>query len=158
VLRFNIGAAAERLRHDARAIEACEAYLAAMPDAPNAASVRSRLEILRRSAPAVVNAADTSVTTTDAATDATNTDASAGDAHQSSAHAADESASGGGPNMGLLVNGALSLAGAVGSAVYWADRASVRSDCGGAQGVACLNADTLDRRSDRRRRSRGSSP
>jgi len=44
-----------------------------------------------------------------------------------------------------LITGAVSLAGAIGSAVYWADRASVRSDCGSAQGVACLNADTLDR-------------
>jgi len=52
VLLFNIGTAAERLRHDDRAIEAFEGYLAAMPDAPNAASVRSRLEILRRSAAA----------------------------------------------------------------------------------------------------------
>ncbi len=47
-LLFNIGAAAERLRRDERAIEAYEAYLEAVPNAQNREAVLSRLEILRR--------------------------------------------------------------------------------------------------------------
>lgn len=46
-LLYNIGQTAERLRRDERAIEAYEAYLAAAPDAPNAAAVQRRIEILR---------------------------------------------------------------------------------------------------------------
>jgi tetratricopeptide (TPR) repeat protein len=46
-LLYNIGVCAERLRHDAEAIEAFEQYLAAVPDAPNRASVQARIRILR---------------------------------------------------------------------------------------------------------------
>ncbi len=43
VLLYNIGSAADRLRNDERAISAFRAYLEALPDADNAASVRARL-------------------------------------------------------------------------------------------------------------------
>jgi tetratricopeptide (TPR) repeat protein len=46
-LLFNVGVAAERLRRDERALEAFEAYLEALPDAPNRPSVESRMEVLR---------------------------------------------------------------------------------------------------------------
>lgn len=48
-LLYNIGSAADRLRRDDEAIEAFEAYVAQVPDAPNRAEVESRLEVLRRS-------------------------------------------------------------------------------------------------------------
>lgn len=47
-LLFNVGAAAERLQRQDEALAAYEAYLEAQPDAPNAANVRARVDILRR--------------------------------------------------------------------------------------------------------------
>jgi tetratricopeptide (TPR) repeat protein len=47
-LLYNIGQCEDRLRHDAEAIEAFEAFLAALPDAPQRAEVTVRLDILRR--------------------------------------------------------------------------------------------------------------
>lgn len=47
-LLFNIGTAADRLRLDARALAAFEAYLEAAPDAENAAMVRARIAALER--------------------------------------------------------------------------------------------------------------
>jgi hypothetical protein len=47
-LLYNIGAAADRLRNDERALSALEAYLAADPGSPMAANVRSRVEVLRK--------------------------------------------------------------------------------------------------------------
>lgn len=47
-LLFNIGAAAQSLRRDPEALEAFEAYLREVPDAPNRAAVEARIEILRR--------------------------------------------------------------------------------------------------------------
>jgi tetratricopeptide (TPR) repeat protein len=46
-LLYNIGNVHDRLRHDAEAADFLGRYLEAMPDAPNAAFVRSRLEVLR---------------------------------------------------------------------------------------------------------------
>jgi tetratricopeptide (TPR) repeat protein len=46
-LLYNIGLAADRLRRDAEAIEAFEAYLAALPEAENRAEVQRRLRALR---------------------------------------------------------------------------------------------------------------
>jgi tetratricopeptide (TPR) repeat protein len=46
-LLFNIGTAADRLRKDKIALEAFERYLQEVPDAPDAASVRSRIGVLR---------------------------------------------------------------------------------------------------------------
>jgi tetratricopeptide (TPR) repeat protein len=46
-LLYNIGQCADRLRRDDEALEAFERYLAAMPDAPNAAEVRTRIAALR---------------------------------------------------------------------------------------------------------------
>lgn len=48
-LLFNVGMAATQLRRDREALEAFEAFLEAEPDAPNAAQVRARIEVLRRS-------------------------------------------------------------------------------------------------------------
>lgn len=50
MMLFNIGQAADRARHDARAIEAFEAYLEQQPDAPNRAMVENRLEVIRSAA------------------------------------------------------------------------------------------------------------
>jgi tetratricopeptide (TPR) repeat protein len=47
-LLYDIGAAADRLRNDARALSALEAFLAAEPSSPLAGHVRSRVEVLRR--------------------------------------------------------------------------------------------------------------
>ncbi len=47
-LLFNIGVAADRLRHDARALEAFEAYLAAGPSEELRTQVEARVEVLRR--------------------------------------------------------------------------------------------------------------
>jgi len=47
-LLYNIGSTEDRLRNDAAALEAFEAYLAAAPDAENASEVRGRIEVLRR--------------------------------------------------------------------------------------------------------------
>lgn len=47
-LLFNIGTVADRLRLDARALTAFEAYLEVEPDAPNAVAVRARIDALRR--------------------------------------------------------------------------------------------------------------
>jgi tetratricopeptide (TPR) repeat protein len=48
-LLYNIGQAADRLRHDARAVDAFERYLAETePDAPNRTAVEARLVVLRR--------------------------------------------------------------------------------------------------------------
>lgn len=47
-LLYNIGSTEDRLRNDAAALEAFEAYLAAVPDAENASEVRGRIEVLRR--------------------------------------------------------------------------------------------------------------
>lgn len=49
-LLYNIGSAADRLRMDARALEAFEQYLEAVPDAPNREEVQSRIRVLTRSA------------------------------------------------------------------------------------------------------------
>ncbi len=46
-LLYNIGQCADRLRRDDEALEAFDRYLAAMPDAPNAAEVRTRIGALR---------------------------------------------------------------------------------------------------------------
>lgn len=46
-LLYNIGTTADRLRRNAEAVEAFEAYLEQAPDASNAESVRRRLEVLR---------------------------------------------------------------------------------------------------------------
>lgn len=46
-LLYNIGTAADRLRHDEEAIEAFEEYLEQAPDAPNRGEVERRLEVLR---------------------------------------------------------------------------------------------------------------
>ena len=46
-LQFNIGQAADRLRHDREARDAFEAYLAALPDAANRVEVEARLRVLR---------------------------------------------------------------------------------------------------------------
>jgi tetratricopeptide (TPR) repeat protein len=47
LLLFNIGSVTERLRRDEESLEAYEAYLAAVPDAPNRAFVESRIVFLR---------------------------------------------------------------------------------------------------------------
>jgi tetratricopeptide (TPR) repeat protein len=47
-LLFNVGTAADRLRHNEEALEAFEAYLAARPDAENRANVEARIAVLRR--------------------------------------------------------------------------------------------------------------
>jgi tetratricopeptide (TPR) repeat protein len=47
VLLYNVALAADRLRRDADALDAYEQYLAAVPDAPQRASVQARIEILR---------------------------------------------------------------------------------------------------------------
>lgn len=49
LLLYNIGVTAERLRRDARALEAFEQYLTEHPNAENASQVRARIEILRES-------------------------------------------------------------------------------------------------------------
>ncbi|MBN8611494.1 MAG: hypothetical protein J0L92_12955 [Deltaproteobacteria bacterium] len=46
-LQFNIGQAADRLRHDREALAAFEAYLEAVPDAENRVEVEARLRVLR---------------------------------------------------------------------------------------------------------------
>lgn len=46
-LLYNIGTTADRLRRNAEAVEAFEAYLEQAPNATNAESVRRRLEVLR---------------------------------------------------------------------------------------------------------------
>lgn len=46
-LLFNIGNTHDRLRHDQEAIDYLSRYLEALPDAPNAEFVRSRIEVLR---------------------------------------------------------------------------------------------------------------
>lgn len=46
-LQFNIGQAADRLRHDREAVSAFEAYLTAVPDASNRVEVEARLRVLR---------------------------------------------------------------------------------------------------------------
>jgi tetratricopeptide (TPR) repeat protein len=46
-LQFNIGQAADRLRHDREAVSAFEAYLQAVPDASNRVEVEARLRVLR---------------------------------------------------------------------------------------------------------------
>jgi len=46
-LLFNIGTTHDRLRHSEPALQAFERYLAAVPDAPNRASVLARLDALR---------------------------------------------------------------------------------------------------------------
>lgn len=46
-LQFNIGQAADRLRHDREARDAFEAYLRALPDAANRVEVEARLRVLR---------------------------------------------------------------------------------------------------------------
>ena len=48
-LLYNIGTSEDRLRHDEAALEAFEAYLAALPDAENRAEVEGRIELLRAS-------------------------------------------------------------------------------------------------------------
>jgi len=60
-LLYNIGITRDRLRDDERALEAYDAYLAALPDAPNraeaetrAAAIRSALAQRKQSAPAPV--------------------------------------------------------------------------------------------------------
>ncbi len=47
LLLFNIGSVTERLRRDDESLEAYEAYLDAIPDAPNRAFVESRIMFLR---------------------------------------------------------------------------------------------------------------
>jgi tetratricopeptide (TPR) repeat protein len=47
-LLFNIGSCYDRLQQNARAVEAYRAYLAAMPQAENRASVERRIEFLAR--------------------------------------------------------------------------------------------------------------
>lgn len=47
-LLYNIGQAADRLRHDAEAVRAFEQYLELVPDAPTRRRVELRLEALRR--------------------------------------------------------------------------------------------------------------
>ena len=48
-LLFNIGASAERLRRDEEALDAYQAYLEAMPDAPNRAQVEARIDVIEQS-------------------------------------------------------------------------------------------------------------
>ncbi|UJR79683.1 tetratricopeptide repeat protein [Sandaracinus amylolyticus] len=48
MLLFNIGSAHDRMRQDAEALAAFEAYLRAVPNAPNAREVEARIEVLRR--------------------------------------------------------------------------------------------------------------
>lgn len=48
-LLYNVGQSLDRLRRDAEAIEAFEAFLAAEPEAPQRAQVETRLTILRQS-------------------------------------------------------------------------------------------------------------
>lgn len=48
VLLFSIGICHDRLRQDAQALEAFEAYLELVPDASNAAEVTGRIDVLRR--------------------------------------------------------------------------------------------------------------
>jgi len=49
-LLFNLGAAADRLRRDAQALDHYRAYLAAVPDSPERANVEHRIAILDGSA------------------------------------------------------------------------------------------------------------
>ena len=60
-LLYNIGVAADRLRHDDEALEAFEAYLAAMPaeEISNRAEVESRLVVLRETIAARTRGEDT---------------------------------------------------------------------------------------------------
>ncbi|WP_053234941.1 tetratricopeptide repeat protein [Sandaracinus amylolyticus] len=48
MLLFNIGSAHDRMRQDVEALAAFEAYLRAVPNAPNAREVEARVEVLRR--------------------------------------------------------------------------------------------------------------
>jgi tetratricopeptide (TPR) repeat protein len=77
-LLYNIGQCEDRLRHDAEAIEAFEAFLAALPDAPQRAEVTVRLDILRRTAVATTDTETTETPETIVATPAP-VDASASD-------------------------------------------------------------------------------
>ncbi|MEM9189319.1 MAG: hypothetical protein AAGF12_09090 [Myxococcota bacterium] len=47
-LLYNIGLAADRARHDRRAVDAYEAFLAERPDTPYRESVEGRLRAIRR--------------------------------------------------------------------------------------------------------------
>ena len=64
-LLYNIGQAADRLRHDAEAVRAFEQYLELVPDAPNRRRVELRLEALRRLM-AEASSASASASATDA--------------------------------------------------------------------------------------------
>lgn len=140
VLLFNIGAAADRLRRDDRALEAFEAYLEAMPEAPNAAQVRSRIRVIRGFVDRELSDQEPSDHELSEEDDAARVEPA--EVERQGDASADPSSS---PNISLVVVGGLTLAGAVGSAVYWFDRAGTLGDCGSDDGVACLNTDTLER-------------
>lgn len=70
VLLYNIAAAADRGGHDAQALEAYEAYLAAIPQAENRAFVESRIAVLRSRVPRAPELVDDPVAPDVSGTDA----------------------------------------------------------------------------------------
>lgn len=118
LLLYNIGNAAEHVRHDAEALEAFERYLAETPeDAPNRVSVAARVEFLR----STVAAADPVAATAPA--DAEVTDEPPAPPGPEPSHA--DEGPGVAPWIVVGIGGAVAVAGAVLVGVGYADGASV---------------------------------
>jgi len=116
LLLFNIGSAAEHLRHDEEALRAFERYLAETPeDAPNRVAVAARIEILRRTIGTTAEATEATETeateTEPTETEATETEPTETEATVGPSHADD--GPGAGPWVLVGVGAAVAIAGAV---------------------------------------------
>lgn len=139
-LLYNIGTSADRLRMDERALEVFVAYLAALPNAPNAAVVRARIEVLqaevdRDRVAAAAEAEAESQSVEDAEVEAT---APIETTTTEAPPPAD------GPRTlatSFIIAGSILAAGGIGSGIWWLDRQNALDQCGGDR---CTNADSIE--------------
>ncbi len=127
-LLYDIGVVADRLREDERAVRAYDAFLSAIPDAPEAAVAQRRVEALRPTLSARASAVRVSSAVAPERTDAT---PSLGSSHAPDLRAA----------RTLLVAGPVVVAASIGTLFWFLDRSDKYDQC--ASSDRCVNADTL---------------
>lgn len=129
-LLYNVGVAADRLRHDAEALEAFEAYLRALPEAPERAEVEGRIAVLRQ---AIDNARAAQAAQARPAAPSPEATASAAPAAEAEPPAADADGPGAAPIVLLVGGGVVAVTGGVLLAIALSDKGAVESPDDGAR-------------------------
>lgn len=145
-LLYNIGTSADRLRMDERALEVFVAYLEALPNAPNAAVVRARIEVLQ----AEVERDRVAAEAEQANEGATSDESMVGETtvREAAATPAAPSQEAEGPRTlatSFIIAGSILAAGGIGSGIWWLDRQNALDQCSGDR---CTNTASIESERD----------